>query len=99
MLGPYLEGLGHGADDELLLAGNCAAVVAQVFGQLHVDCPAARHHRVVLHGAPIQKDFLVRPYNGGGKAELRIRIRKDLEILAWGVDPHPETGFDRFDNI
>ncbi len=57
MLRPHLEGLGHGADDELLLAGNGAAVVAQVFGQLHVDGPAARHHRVVLHGAPIQRDL------------------------------------------
>ena len=52
LAGNDLEGLGHGADDELLLAGDGAAVVAEVFGQLHVDGAAASDHGVVLHGSP-----------------------------------------------
>jgi hypothetical protein len=51
----HLEGLGHSADDELLLAGDGAAVVAKILRQLHVDGSAARHHRVVLHGSPRKK--------------------------------------------
>ena len=34
------------------LAGDGAAVVAEVFGQLHVDGAAASDHGVVLHGPP-----------------------------------------------
>ena len=57
--GDDLEGLGHGADDELLLAGDGAGVVAQVLAELHLDGAAARDDGVVLDGAAHDHDGVV----------------------------------------
>merc|ERR1719348_1893624 len=52
----HLESLGHGADDELLLARNGPAVVPQVLAQLHVYGATSSHHAVVLHSPPHDHD-------------------------------------------
>lgn len=44
LAGDDLQGLGVGADQQLLLAGDGPRVVPQVLGQLHLDGTAARHH-------------------------------------------------------
>lgn len=53
-------------DEELRLARYAARVVAQVAADLHVDGAPARHHRLVLDGAPHNHDGIV-------KAALSLR--------------------------
>ena len=57
--GDDLQGLGHGANDELLLAGDGAGVVAQILAQLHLDGAAAGDDGVVLDGATHDHDGVV----------------------------------------
>merc|ERR1719362_1544100 len=56
LAGDDLEGLGHGANDELLLARHSPRVIAEVFAQLHVDSAAPGHDGVILHGPPDNHD-------------------------------------------
>lgn len=75
LAGDDLERFCVRVDEELRLARYPASVVAQVPADLHVDGAPARHHRLVLDGAPHNHDGIV-------KAALSLRNELHMHIKA-----------------
>merc|ERR1740137_95002 len=80
--GDHLKRLGHGTNNELLLASDSPAVVSEVLAQLHINSSTPCHNRVILHGPPDNHDSvmerslcLLHKLLGSSSKDDRARLR------------------------
>jgi hypothetical protein len=79
-----LESLGHGCDDELLLASNGPRMIPEIFGELHLDGAATSHDGVVLDRAANDHDGVVKRSFGLLEELLGASAENDGAGLAVG---------------